>query len=103
MTKQILKSTLYQMRGTELEQTTLLPGKDKKVPKLRKNWSLRKIMPIKAKYGPKNKTYSTRLRSHQCRRRQLDTKQNTLNKQHGPFNKTIIQRWTTILHGDGIG
>ena len=92
------------MRGTDLEQMTWLPGKDKKVPKLRKNLSLRKIMPIKAKYGPKNKTYSTRLRSHQCRRRQLDTKQNTLNKQHehGPFNKTIIQRWTTILHGDGI-
>ena len=60
-------------------------------------------MPIETKFGPKNKTYSTRLGSYQCRRRQLDTKQDTLNKQHGLFNKTNIQRWTTILHCDGIG
>ena len=56
-----------------------------------------------ARFGPKNKTYSTRIRSYKCRRKQLDTKQNTLNKQHGPFNETNIQRRTTNLYCDGIG
>ena len=74
-----------------------------KVTKLRKNWPLRKAMPIETIFGPKNKTYSTGLRSYQRRRRQLDTKQDTLNKQDGPFNKTNIQRRTTILYCDGIG
>ena len=67
------------------------PAKTKKVPKLRKNWSLRKILPYKAENGPRDKTHSSGIGSNKRRRRRIDTKQNSPYHENKPFNKTNSQ------------
>ena len=79
------------------------PGKNKEMPKLRKNGPLRKTVPNQTKTGPEDKTHLPGIRSNLCRRGWLVTKQNTTHNKNGPVNETNHQRRTTILYYNSIG
>ena len=102
-TKSIQKCRLHQLWCSKLEQTARFPGKNKEMPKLRKSRPFCKIVPIKGKTRPENKTYLSRIWSNQRSRTRLVTKQNTPNTKIGPFLKTNTQRQTTILYHNGVG
>ena len=73
------------------------------MPKLRKNRPLRGIVPNQTKIGPEDKTHLPGIRSNQCRRGRLVTKQYTPHNKNGPFNETNYQRRPTMLYYNAIG